>query len=355
MITRNTSESCWRSFGASISNMKKHLLSSLLLVLAGFSHTLPSLATDDVETYERKVVVEKGTATWCQYCPRSIVGFRTMYEKYPDNFIGIAIHDDDMYSPSYIYLLWSISGGLPKAIMNRKHEIDPNETALENYYQSEINKARARILMTATWEDSAQTKVIVQTTTRFAQDMQGGFRIAYAVTENSVGPYVQTNAYSGAGYQMGGFENEGSYVSMLHDHVARSISNLVGEPGSVPENPKARTDYEYTYTLTLPDNLQNKENIEIIVMLINEQVWISGLSILSGVGIGWAAAQLYVPIIQIAYANSDQMVPLQVVMSAQDNAQLLIIVGIVMAVCLCILGGIVSRMKIAKALKLGED
>lgn len=57
---------------------------------------------------------------------------------------------------------------------------------------------------------------------------------------------------------------------MLHDHVARSISNLVGEPGSVPENPKARTDYEYTYTLTLPDNLQHKENIEIIVMLINE-------------------------------------------------------------------------------------
>jgi hypothetical protein len=167
-------------------------------------------------------------------------------------------------------LLWSISGGLPKAIMNRKHEIDPNETALENYYQSEINKARARILMTATWEDSAQTKVIVQTTTRFAQDMQGGFRIAYAVTENGVGPYVQTNAYSGAGYQMGGFENEGSYVSMLHDHVARSISNLVGEPGSVPENPKGRTDYEYTYTLTLPDNLQNKENIEIIVMLISE-------------------------------------------------------------------------------------
>lgn len=94
---------------------------------------------------------------------------------------------------------------------------------------------------------------------------------------------------------------------------------------------------------------------EIIVMLINEQVWISGLSILSGVGIGWAASELFVPIIQIAYANSDQMVPLRVVMSAQDNAQLLIIVGIVMAICLCILGGIVSRMKIVKALKLGED
>lgn len=246
----------------------KYLLTSFSLMGALLFAT-PSFATDDVETYERKVVVEKGTATWCQWCPRSIVGFRTMYEKYPDNFIGIALHDDDMYSPSYIYMLWRIDGGLPKATMNRKHEIDPNETALENYYQFEINKARARILMEATWEDEAQTKAVIHTTTRFAQDMEGEFRIAYAVTENGVGPYMQRNAYSGD-IVMGGFENEPSSVYMLHDHVGRSISNVDGEPGSVPESPLGKTDYEYTYTLHLPDNIQNKENIEIIVLLINQ-------------------------------------------------------------------------------------
>lgn len=94
---------------------------------------------------------------------------------------------------------------------------------------------------------------------------------------------------------------------------------------------------------------------EIVTMLINEQIWISGLSIAAGAGIGWAASKLYVPIIQIAYAASDQLVPLRVVMSASDHAQLFLIVGAVMAVCLCILGGLVKRMKIAKALKLGED
>lgn len=94
---------------------------------------------------------------------------------------------------------------------------------------------------------------------------------------------------------------------------------------------------------------------EIVTMLINEQIWISGLSIAAGAGIGWAASELYVPIIQIAYAASDQLVPLCVVMSASDHAQLFLIVGAVMAVCLCILGGLVKRMKIAKALKLGED
>ena len=94
---------------------------------------------------------------------------------------------------------------------------------------------------------------------------------------------------------------------------------------------------------------------EILTMLINEQVWISGLSIAAGAGIGWAASQLYVPLIQIAYAASDQLVPLRIVMSAADNLRLFAVVGLVMAACLCVLGGIVRRMQIAKALKLGED
>lgn len=94
---------------------------------------------------------------------------------------------------------------------------------------------------------------------------------------------------------------------------------------------------------------------EILTMLINEQVWISGLSIAAGAALGWAASQLYVPLIQIAYAASDQLVPLRIVMSGTDNLRLFTVVGAVMAVCLCVLGGIVRRMQIAKALKLGED
>ena len=250
--------------------MKKQLLPSLLLVLAGFSHTFPSLATDEVETYERKVVVEKGTATWCQYCPRSIVGFHTMYEKYPDNFIGIAVHDDDMYSPTYISYVWQRLSAYPDCELNRKHHIDPNETALENYYLFEIDKATARIHMTAEWEGEGKNKAVIRTTTRFAYDRGEEFRIAYVVTENSVGPYLQANNYSGEAFDMGGFEKENSRVYMLHDHVARSISALYGEPESVPNQPKGRTDYEYEYTLTLPDNIQNKENIELIVLLINQ-------------------------------------------------------------------------------------
>ena len=247
----------------------RHILLSLVVTGAVLS-TTPALATDEVETYERKIVVEKSTGTWCGYCPRGILGFRTMYEKYPDNFIGIAIHDDDMYSPSYIYYAWQRLDGYPDCELNRKHHIDPNETSLENYYLFEIDKATARIQMTAQWENEQRTKAVIYTTTRFAHDRDEEFRIAYVVTENSVGPYLQANNYSGVTFDMGGFEKEDSRVYMLHDHVARSISTLNGESESVPSQPKARTDYLHEYVLTLPDNIQNKENIELIVLLINQ-------------------------------------------------------------------------------------
>ena len=247
----------------------KNLLTSLLLFGASLT-AAPALATDEVETYERKIVVEKGTGTWCGYCPRGILGFRAMYERYPDNFIGIAVHDDDMYSPTYISYVWQRLSGYPDCELNRKHHIDPNETALENYYLFEIDKATARILMTAEWEGEEKNKAVIRTTTRFAYDRNEEFRIAYVVTENAVGPYMQRNNYAGETFDMGGFEKEGSMVYMLHDHVARSISALYGEPESVPNQPMGRTDYEHEYTLALPDNIQNKENIELIVLLINQ-------------------------------------------------------------------------------------
>lgn len=94
---------------------------------------------------------------------------------------------------------------------------------------------------------------------------------------------------------------------------------------------------------------------EIFTMLLNEQIWISGLSIGMGALIGSLASTLYVPLIQIAYAASDQSLPLKLIVSPDDNLRLFGIIGFVMVICLMILGMIISKLKISQALKLGED
>lgn len=94
---------------------------------------------------------------------------------------------------------------------------------------------------------------------------------------------------------------------------------------------------------------------EVISMLLNEQLFISGLSIVVGALVGHLTARLYMPLIQLAYAASDNALPLEVVRYAADDIRLFSAVGGMMLLCMVILGVLISRMKIAQALKLGED
>ena len=90
-------------------------------------------------------------------------------------------------------------------------------------------------------------------------------------------------------------------------------------------------------------------------MLFNEQLFISGVSIAAGVGVGKLASKLFVPMIQMAYSSAEQIIPLEIQTAANDTMKLYIVVGVVMIVCMVILGWMIKKIKIAQALKLGED
>jgi len=94
---------------------------------------------------------------------------------------------------------------------------------------------------------------------------------------------------------------------------------------------------------------------EVFTMLINEQVFISGISIAVGALVGKMTAVLYMPLIQLAYAASDNALPLELISHSSDSIRLFAVIGMVMLVCMFILGVLISRMKVTQALKLGED
>lgn len=94
---------------------------------------------------------------------------------------------------------------------------------------------------------------------------------------------------------------------------------------------------------------------EIIQMLINEQIFSSGISILIGAGLGILASKLFVPLVQIFYASTDQAVPLQVVFQTVDMIRLFSVIAIVIIICMVVLGKLINKINISQALKLGED
>jgi putative ABC transport system permease protein len=93
----------------------------------------------------------------------------------------------------------------------------------------------------------------------------------------------------------------------------------------------------------------------ILSLLFNEQIFISGVSIALGTIAGYIASELYVPLIQLGYSSSANTLPLKVVAEGSDYANLFFIIGLMFVVCMIILGAIISKIKIAQALKLGED
>ena len=94
---------------------------------------------------------------------------------------------------------------------------------------------------------------------------------------------------------------------------------------------------------------------EILGMLGNEQIFLSLSSIIAGALVGKLAARFYVPLIQLAYSADSQLIPLEVVSRRSDAMQLYLVVGIVMIICMFVLGQLIRKIKIAQALKLGED
>ncbi len=94
---------------------------------------------------------------------------------------------------------------------------------------------------------------------------------------------------------------------------------------------------------------------ELVHMLINEQIFCGVFSVLAGIGIGQLASKLFVPILQQAYASENQVLPMKLITNAADMYRLYGVIAIVMIVALCVLVGILFKMNVAKALKLGEE
>lgn len=94
---------------------------------------------------------------------------------------------------------------------------------------------------------------------------------------------------------------------------------------------------------------------EITWMLVVEQICSGLFAIVCGGGIGVLASRMFVPMIQQAYAASEQVLPLKLITRTGDMVQLFAVIGLMLCVCLGVLGRIVSKLNISSALKLGED
>lgn len=224
-----------------------------------------------------RMVAEEGTGIWCQYCPMGIVGFETMYEKHPDEFVGIAVHkEEDTYGhgelncSSYTPLSFT---GYPNCYVNRDpaQYFTPSAANLESAYDETKEDVRLGGVEVASEFVNGKTQINATATATFMTDIENpDYRIGFVLTENSVTGYYQTNGYAGGRYgTCGGWENYSSSVSVNLEHVARLIVGYNGIEGSIPDNVKADVPVTFTQLLDVPSNVQSADNLQVIALLYN--------------------------------------------------------------------------------------
>lgn len=278
---------------SSITATRSHVIKFEVTAINGKEDGVPANSNIEFEfslpvtsAYSRRIVMEEVSGTWCGWTPRAIETMRQMQKHYPDNFIAIAIHcnGENLYgteqmadADNYQHILNKFDS-YPSSLICRQTKMDPNLPETEDYTTANKSNAVATMNLSVSTDAEDASKVIVKTDTRFGfnDEVNGRYRYAYVVLEDGVGPYVQSNAYSNQPEMsapddyLNVWTKLGDKVDMLHDNVARGIyPDVNGVNGSVPASIKKGQSYNYEYSLALPTNVLNKDNVRIVALLID--------------------------------------------------------------------------------------
>lgn len=221
-------------------------------------------------SFVRRMVVEEGTGTWCGWCPKGIVAFEYMDEKYPDTFIGIAAHDRDVFSEDTYAPIQNYFDSYPNCIINRDQQkvCSPLSGNLESEYKNLVrDQAVASMVTSANLEDNVVHAKVTATFANPGKDLD--YRIAFVILEDSITGVTQANAYAGgANGEMGGFENLPNPAPIKFNHVARGIFDYNGIENSMPSEVEVGEFYDFTKDIELP-RVQSTKYLSIVALLIN--------------------------------------------------------------------------------------
>ena len=177
--------------------------------------------------------------------------------------------------------------GFPNALFDRYYLGDPYEDMDQYFKLSQSTPCEASISLATKYTNDDKTEISVTSNVQFSLSHNSTpYRMAYVVVEDGVTGYKQTNYYNKdvlikqAGWTQEDVDaledalqvyvNSPSIINMTFNDVARGIYDCLGIEGSFVGEIKANEAKTHEYTIQLPDNIKNKDNVRIVALLIRE-------------------------------------------------------------------------------------
>ncbi len=209
-------------------------------------------------------LLEEYTAFTCGYCPRGIAAFERMYELYPDEFIGVAYHDDDAIA--FTTTFPNPAPALPTAWMNRSEQCDPYFGKTEGYFgiedfwkEIQAKEVPVSIELRVGWTDENKTKVTATADVIFVRPVDQQYSLTYLLVSGGISnpDWYQSNYYSGAS-PTGWIEEMNRFFSaekmmrgLVYDDIVAMSAPIAGIEGSLPESPEPYKINTHTYEFDL--------------------------------------------------------------------------------------------------------
>jgi thiol-disulfide isomerase/thioredoxin len=223
-----------------------------------------------------KMVVEEATGTWCGWCPRGAVNMEKMREKYPDEFIGIAVHNEDpMMVQDYNDGLTGLPGfgGFPSVIINRSAIEDPAD--METILLENIRQDYGPVAVNATGTFNGRTITVDASVDFNTQFINEDLKFIAVLVEDGVkgttAGFNQTNYYAdNAAGVMGGYEalpNPVPAAQMVYDEVGRElIFGFEGRTNTFSTEINAGDFADLSFDVDVPTTY-NINNVYVVVMV----------------------------------------------------------------------------------------
>ncbi|MDA9002655.1 Omp28-related outer membrane protein [Flavobacteriaceae bacterium] len=211
-------------------------------------------------SFQKNVLIEDYTGTWCGYCPRVSYGIELVKAE-TDKAVVVAIHRQDEYNFN-AQALESLIGltGYPTAMLNR--------TISWGY--PEPNNIGQVINLTNGAADLGLS--INPTTDGNTMDIaiEVKFGIDYSLAELALVVYVlEDDLFSNQENYTSYYGGAAVLTNFEHDHVLRaSLTDLLGDP--IPQS-STTADNIFTQTITtnVPSNVSNSDNLSVVAFVVN--------------------------------------------------------------------------------------
>ena len=240
---------------------------------------------------KRKVVMEEYSAMWCPHCPKAVAAIDHLAKHYPNDFIGIAVHEDALSCGDYTALKYK-NRGLPNIVVNRLYtdkaiivgssDAEEKFVAKQNFINEQKKGAKALVEVKAVWNKERKNINVTTETTFRLNDETNTYALAYVILANELykPEWLQANEYSGdVSYkgiidEMDVYVNGGYDVGGLHYYnipvIAAGIDNGIAGSISTPIVVDKTQTHSYTFTNVGGDwRLKNKEKVQVCALLID--------------------------------------------------------------------------------------